>query len=548
MDKFILIKLDVFRRKLLKKKVFNFWLKFHCVFPLAEVFLVGGGVRDIFLSREIKDYDFVVRNISLRGLEAWLKKNGRVNLVGKNFGVFKFTPLEIQSRYSPWTKSKAKPPYGSGHLFNTFNPKSLTGFTPRGFGGEMIEIAMPRTEKSMGTGAYRDFKIRSNANLKIEEDLGRRDFTINAMAIDLFASRDKVFIDPFNGLKDLKNKLIMTVGKPEQRFNEDYSRLLRAIRFACQLDFEIEKKTWSSIKKLIPRLNKLNQSGDYLVPREIVGREFLKSLRAGFSRAIILWDKSGAFKILMPEILKMKKCPQPKEYHTEGDVWQHAMLALDKLSSPEFFAKFSASGGKKEFLKQDVSNELMVAAFFHDIGKPHTLARQNGRLTFYNHDQEGARLTQNICERLKLSSPEEVGIDIKKTTWLVRSHMIFSNNVKIMRPQTIAKYFFNADYPGIDLLKLHLVDALASILPPRKPNLTNFYSCLRRIKDLGLLKKKNQKVLAPLLNGHEIMKIFKIKPGPAVGRYLDILRKEQFLGHLKNRSSAEKFLRKLIAE
>ena len=510
MDKSILINLNVFRRKLLRKKIFNFWLKFHRVFPEAEVFLVGGGVRDIFLSREIKDYDFMVRNISLRGLEAWLKKNGRVNLVGKNFGVFKFTP--------------------------------------NGFEGEIIEIAMPRTEKSMGTGAYRDFKIQSNASLKIEEDLSRRDFTINAMAINLFAFRDKVFIDPFNGLKDLKNKLIMTVGEPEQRFREDYSRLLRAIRFACQLDFEIEKKTWSSIKKLIPRLNRLNQSGEYLVPREIVGREFLKSLRAGFSKAIILWDKSGAFKILMPEILKMKKCPQPKEYHTEGDVWQHTMFALDKLSSLEFSAKFSAFGGKKEFSKQDVSNELMVAAFFHDIGKPYTLARQDGRLTFYNHDQEGARLTQNICDRLKLSSPEEVGINIKKTIWLVKSHMLFSNNIEVMRPQTIAKYFFNADYPGIDLLKLHLVDALASILPPRKPNLTNFYSCLRRIKDLGLLKTKSRKILAPLLNGHEIMKIFKIKPGPAIGRYLDILRKEQFLGHLKNRSSAEKFLRKLIAE
>ncbi|MEK7580414.1 MAG: HD domain-containing protein [Patescibacteria group bacterium] len=501
MDKSILTNLNVFRRKLLRKKVFNFWLKFHRVFPGTEVFLVGGATRDIFLSREIKDYDFVVRNISLRRLEAWLKKNGRVSLVGKSFGVFKFTP--------------------------------------RGFDGQIIEIALPRAEKSLGSGAYRDFKIQSNASLKIEEDLSRRDFTINAMAINLFARPDNIFIDPFNGLEDIKKRVIRTVGRPEERFREDYSRLLRAIRFACQLDFEIEKKTWASIKKLIPCLNKLNQRDEYLVPREIVGREFLKSLRAGFSRAIILWDKSGAFKILMPEILKMKKCPQPKEYHTEGDVWQHAMAIVEALRSLKF---------KKEFPKDNISGELMAAAFFHDIGKPYTLARQDGRLTFYNHDQESARLAQIICERLKLSSPEEVGIDIKKTIWLVKNHMLFSNNVEVMRPQTIAKYFFNADYPGIDLLKLHLADALASILPPRKPNLTNFYSCLRRIKDLGLLKKKNRKILPPPLNGHEIMKIFKIKPGPAIGRYLDILRKEQFLGRLKNRSSAEKFLRKLIAE
>src|SRR3989338_8150353 len=238
--------------------------------PQAEIFLVGGAVRDIILGRETKDFDFVIRNVSKKNLEKFLLKLGKVNLVGKKFGVFKFRP--------------------------------------RGWQGEDIDIALPRTEHSIGmTCGSRDFKIQSNAKLKIEDDLSRRDFTINAMAWDINQSK---LIDPFNGLSDLKNKIIKTVGKAELRFKEDYSRMLRAIRFAVQLNlpagkagFEIESKTWQTIKKSIQNLNK-KINGEWVVAREIIAKELTKAISAQPVLALELLDKSNTLKHLMPELLR----------------------------------------------------------------------------------------------------------------------------------------------------------------------------------------------------------------------------------------------------
>ncbi len=256
--------------------------------------MVGGAVRDAILGRPTKDYDFVVRGVSKAELQKFLASQGKVNLVGKRFGVFKFRP--------------------------------------KGWVGEEIDIALPRTEHSIGlTGAYRDFKINSNASLKIEDDLSRRDFTINAMAFRLAPTSYKLIptsylIDPFNGLNDLRKGIIRTVGNPDTRFREDYSRMLRAIRFACQLDFEIETKTWKSVIKNIINLNK-KIGGERVVPPEVIAKELVKAVSHNPVWAIELLDKSGAVKQLFPELLRSKKCPQPKKFHNEGDCWTHTILA-----------------------------------------------------------------------------------------------------------------------------------------------------------------------------------------------------------------------------
>ena len=152
-------------------------------FPKADLFLVGGAVRDEILGRETKDFDFVIRGVSKDNLQKFLTTQGKVDLVGKKFGVFKFKP--------------------------------------KGWKGLEIDIALPRTEHSINfSGAYKDFKIQSNAKLKIEDDLSRRDFTINAMAFNI---KKQELVDPFNGQVDLKKQKIKAVGKPEQRFREDYS-------------------------------------------------------------------------------------------------------------------------------------------------------------------------------------------------------------------------------------------------------------------------------------------------------------------------------------
>ncbi|MDD5222248.1 MAG: hypothetical protein PHY10_03690, partial [Patescibacteria group bacterium] len=312
----------MFRKRLilkdLKQRSFKFISKLHQEFPVAEIYLVGGAVRDLLLGRLSKDIDFVVRGVSAQKLEIFLAKYGSVNLVGKNFGVFKFVPEG-----------------GDAH-----NP---------------IDIALPRTEHSFGTGGYRDFDVQSDEKLSIEEDLSRRDFTINAMALDITTPKKMKIIDPFFGLKDLKKKIIRAVGNPLDRFQEDYSRMLRAIRFSCQTGFSIEKSTKQAIKESVARLNDFNrevtlvndgervESEVYetrIMPYEVIAKEFLKAFVSNPAKAFDLFDELGVFKELIPEMLAMKGCPQEPRFHSEGDVWQHTRLTLEKLASKKFKTKF----------------------------------------------------------------------------------------------------------------------------------------------------------------------------------------------------------------
>lgn len=325
---------------------FGFLSDLKSAFPRAEIFLVGGAVRDLFLGRETKDFDFVVRQVVANDLEAFLKKHGEVNLVGRSFSVFKFMPKD----------------------WDPHNP---------------IDIALPRREHAFGTGGYRDFEVQGDPKLSVKDDLSRRDFTINAVALKIEIKKeglkfDKI-IDPIKGLKDLKKKSIKAVGKPEVRFQEDYSRMLRALRFACQLDFKIEKKTWQAIQKNIYHLNDIQRNVQMIadgrftepdvveqraVPYEVIAKELMKSFIASPVQVFDFYDQSGAFTELMPEILKMKNCPQPTNWHSEGDVWTHTRLALEKLFSSQF---------KEQFGDEPPSPQLIMAVLLHDLGKPYTI-------------------------------------------------------------------------------------------------------------------------------------------------------------------------------
>lgn len=473
------------------EKPLGFIFKLLKAYPRAEVFLVGGMVRDLILGRPSIDYDFVVRNLELKKLEDFLKKAGRVNLVGKNFGVLKFRP--------------------------------------KGSRLEAIDLALPRTEFALGTGGYHDFKVQSDHKLPIQEDLSRRDFTINAMAWDL---KKRKLIDPFGGQGDLKRGLIKAVGLPEERFKEDYSRILRALRLMVQLDFKIEIKTWGAVKKLIGCLN------DKVVPRETIAKEFLKSLEESPLKTFDFYEQSGAFKVLMPEILAMKKVVQPEEFHTEGDVFIHTKMALATLDSKWF----------KQFFPTKNSLEAVLAILFHDIGKPGTFTApaspKEGRVRFNNHNVVGAEIARDICDRLKLSSYEG-RVNTERVFWLVKNHLILmAGKIVEMRATTIEKYFFNDKFSGEDLLRLSLADVLATIPPSGQPNLTNFNLILARIKELTKVGPKKKELAKPLLNGHEIMKKFKLKSGPKIGELTKALREEQLSGRLKDKQGAFKFLKK----
>jgi len=492
----------------LKGNPFLFINKLRKKFPQSEIYLVGGPVRDLLLGNKVKDYDFVIRKVPAKKLQVFLKKHGSVNLVGKRFGVYKFRPKNSNI-------------------------------------GE-IDIALPRTEHSLHfEGIYKDFKIQSDANLPIENDLSRRDFTINAMALQLSLDRRQSteLIDIFEGQKDLKNKIIRTVGKPGDRFKEDYSRMLRALRFACQLAFEIEEKTFSAVKKLMPHLNDVIIKDERVVPYEVIAREFLKTFLSNPVRAFDLYDKSSGFKILMPEILKMKGCPQPENWHTEGDVWQHTRLTLQRLIEPAF---------KKRFKEPSLSPDLVAATLFHDLGKPYTIktpAQGADRIRFNEHDIVGARLAVKICERLKLTSPEGIGINIDNVFALVSKHMLMvQGRISEMKNTTLEKYFFKNPKLGQDFLKLLYVDAAATVPKSGRPDMDLINQLTRRLKKLEKsigLNKQNQ-LAKPVISGHDLIKTYKIKEGPQIGKLLSILREAQLSGKIKNKKQALKYIEKYL--
>ena len=515
----------VLNLKILEKKKFKFLEELKQRFPLVEIFLVGGAVRDLLLSRKTQDYDFVIRKVKVKDLEEFLNSQGKVNLVGQTFGVFKFTPRG---------KEKQEP----------------------------FDIALPRKDFSLGTGGYRDVEIQTSPGLSIIKDLSRRDFTINAMALKWEGLNKKginqwQIIDPCSGRKDLIKKIIRAAKDPKERFKEDYSRMLRAIRFACQLDFKIEKETWQALKNQIKFINKINRevksvsSGrtvepkvieKRIVPYEVIAKEFLKAFAFNSVKAFDLYDQSGGFKKLMPEILKMKNCPQPKNYHTEGDVWQHTRLALKKLSSPDI---------KKKCGKGAVSNEVIMATLFHDLGKSYTIQtpEKDGtdRIRFNEHDVVGAEKAKKIAQKLKLSSPDKVGINIDEMTWLIKQHMVLiKGDITKMRPRTIEKYFFNPQYSGQKLLQISFADISATITTKGPLSFDKFNQMLVRINELKELSENKKELPKSLINGNDIMKEFNLSPGPELGKLLELVRTAQLNGKIKNKEQSLNFLKKKV--
>lgn len=501
------IDLKKIQQGLKKKGFFSFIRKIEQAEPKAEIYLVGGAVRDLIMERETTDFDFIIRNIPIKKLEKILAKLGKVNFVGKTFGVFK---LVIKD-----------------------NPLG-------------IDIALPRTDYAFNTGGRKDFKIKYDHKLPIEEDLSRRDFTINAMALKLTTNKSLItinqVIDPFKGLKDLTTKVIRAVGQPEKRFKEDYSRMLRGVRIATELNFSLESKTWQAIGKYIKHLN--DQKGnERIVPHEVMAKEIIKSFLSNPVKTFEFFDQLKIFKILMPEIEKMKGCPQPTQFHDEGDVFIHTKMALAALSSSTF---------KKEFAQEKINSNLVMALLLHDIGKPSTTQtpEKHGvdRVRANNHDAVGAQMAEKLMTKLKLSSPANIGLDQKKVFWLIKNHLIMlhiKNSLQEVKPSTLEKYFFNQEMPSQDLLKLILADTLACRPKGfKKADLKDYFKLKKRLANLAAISKKKKVLPPPILNGYEIMNLLKMKPSSRVGKIKDDLRTAQLNQQVKNKAEAKKFLEK----
>jgi poly(A) polymerase/tRNA nucleotidyltransferase (CCA-adding enzyme) len=365
----------------------------------------------------------------------------------------------------------------------------------------IVEITTFRIEGRYSDKRHPD-KIRFAKT--IEQDLARRDFTVNAIALALTNSKQQIanssfrllvnggeliLIDPYHGQEDLKNRVLRAVGNPDERFNEDALRLIRAIRFAVQLDFEIEEKTRKAIKN--------NSALLKIIAKERIKDEFIGILMTkNAKKGIELLEEFGLLEYVMPELRQGIGVSQ--NLHHIYSVWEHSLLSLDYAA------------------KKDFSLELRLAALLHDVGKPKTKKGQGRYATFYGHEVAGARMTRRILENLCFS--KEV---IEKAVHLVRYHL-FYYNVGEVTEAGVRRFISRVGIEHIDdLIKLRQADRIGSGVPKAVP-----YK-LRHL--LFMIEKvRTDPVSAKMLKigGLKIIEILKIQPGPKVGWALAILLDE----------------------
>lgn len=404
-----------------------------------EVYLVGGCVRDLLMNKLPHDWDLATNA----------------------------TPQDLQSIFP--------------HSFydNSFGTVGV----PYGKEGvsTVLEITTYRRDVNYNDSRHPEYVEWGK---DINDDLSRRDFTVNALALDLDSGK---IIDPFEGRKDIEAKIIRAVGNPEARFKEDALRLARAIRFANQLDFEIEESTEKAIKNDAELILKI--SG------ERIRDELFKILASPDPyKGIMLLDKVGLLSLILPELARGKGVNQarPGRHHTE-DVFTHNVLSL----------KFCPS----------INPIVRLATLIHDVGKPYVEGRdEEGYVIFYNHEVQGARVAREICDRLRLSKKQR-----DKIITLIRWHM-FSVNENLT-DSAVRRFIRRVGFENVkDMIDLRIGDRLGGgTQTPESWRLKKF-------------KERIEEQLHPpfsmndlVVNGNDVMSILGIDPGPKVGKILESL-------------------------
>ena len=423
-----------------------------------EAYLVGGCVRDIILNKIVKDWDFTTNATPEQILK--LFPDG---FYDNQFGT---VGIPLENKQARLDRRQAR---------------------------QVIEITTYRTEHGY---IDRRHPKKVSWGKSIEEDLSRRDFSINAIALRLPSlAQGKPFefkiVDPFKGQEDIKNKIIKAVGDPKKRFKEDALRLMRAIRFATTLLFTIQENTWNEIvndSKLIDEISK-----------ERIKDELLRILESDYPyEGIMLLKNSGLMKYILPELLDGVEVSQvrPGRHHT-SDVFTHNVLSL----------KFCPS----------IDPIVRLATLLHDVGKPKAASNdEKGLIIFHNHEIAGAKIAREICDRLKFSKK-----DREKIVNLIRWHM-FTVDEKIT-DAAIRRFIRRVGVESVkDMMDLRIGDRLGGG--------TQTAESWR----LKLFKKRVEEQLSPApfsindleIDGNDVMKILGIKPGPKVGEILQKLFEE----------------------
>jgi poly(A) polymerase len=433
-----------------------------------SAFWVGGCVRDFLLGREPQDYD-IATSARPEQVEKLFK---RTVAVGRKFGVM--VVLE---------------------------------------GGHQFQVATYRAEADYRDGRHPEQVTFGDA----QADALRRDFTVNGLFYDPIAEK---LHDWVGGEKDLRAKIIRTIGVPEERFAEDHLRLLRAVRFAAQLGFGIEPQTLAAVRSLAPKIElisaerirdelvKLFSAAPISVAAEVTRRTSTvaayppphvggcKSTVA--ARGLVLLRDSGLLPGVLPELVATLACEQSPDFHPEGTVFEHIRLMLEKLSP-------------------GAHPSLPWAVILHDIAKPATaeLDPVTGKIHFYGHEKVGAALAERILTRLRFPKKQ-----IEEIVACVRQHMQFKD-VKQMRMATLRRLLLRKTFPLE--LELHRLDCLGS-----HGDLGHYEFLIEQAAEL----EKKPTLRPPLLTGRDLIALG-MKPGPALGALLAEIREKQLQDELK---------------
>lgn len=409
-----------------------------------QAYLVGGCVRDLVLKREPKDWDITT--------------NAK--------------PEEIQKLFPD---SVYENTFGTVGIKTDANDAKL----------KVVEVTTYRIE-----GAYSDKRRPDEVKFAatVEEDLGRRDFTVNALALSV-GSKTSALVDPYGGIADLGAKIIRAVGDADRRFGEDALRLLRAVRFAADLGFAIEPETWKALRA--------QADGLELIAKERIRDEISKLIMTDrAAEGIVMLEDGGLLKHCIPELREGIGCGQNK--HHIYTVFDHNVRALNYAAEKNY------------------SLEVRLASLLHDVGKPRTKGGDGPNSTFYNHEVVGAKMTLKILDRLRFSKDI-----IERVSHLVRCHL-FYYNVGEVTEAGVRRFLSRVGMENVDdLLKVREADRIGSGVPKAFP-----YK-LRHLQ--FMIDKVRKDPIHPkmlVLKGDTLMKVLNIPAGPKVGQILSVLLEE----------------------
>jgi poly(A) polymerase len=415
-----------------------------------ETYWVGGCVRDRLLGRTPEDWDVATAAHPEQAAPLFAASRA----VGRHFGV-----LHVQCA------------------------------------GHWIEVATFRSE-----GAYSDGRRPDSVQFTdARTDAERRDFTVNALFFDPETGR---VIDFVGGQADLRARLVRAVGEPRQRFAEDWLRLLRCVRFACKLGFDIEAGTWTALSAAAPHI--------VTTSAERVRDELLAMLTGPAPRrALELLSDSGLLAVLLPEVAALRGVEQSPDFHPEGDVWQHVLRMFEHVRDP--------------------SPELALGILLHDIGKPATRRVRGDRTTFYGHVDAGIDIGARVLERLRVSNATR---DVVLTA--IGQHMRFLDTPH-MKQSTRRRFVLQPHFATI--LELHRLDSLGS-----SGDLSRWQLCRDEMERF----EPQRELARPLLDGNDLQAAG-LAPGPALGRALQALVDAQLEGEVGDRDAAWAWLRRRFA-